>query len=186
LLIGNNHDEFGIERAMPGVFGPLVASLVAGGGPVEEAYIVSEAVAFTCPAGASALARSENNVPVWRYRFMPAFPNLVLRPGIGAYHGIELPSVFGTNQLPENAPLDTLEQEKLSKIMRHAWAEFIKDPVDGLKRLGWPRYDPKGSTLIRLGYENTSKVDFGKSTEYDGICEGIEPLDGTLGLIPTQ
>jgi hypothetical protein len=49
---------------------------------------------------------------------------------------------FGTTELRPGVPKDTSEKAKLSKNWRHAWAEFAKDPENGLKKLGWPVYDP--------------------------------------------
>jgi hypothetical protein len=36
------------------------------------------------------------------------------------------------------------EQLKLSDYMNKMWAEFAKDPENGLTKLGLPTWDPKG------------------------------------------
>jgi hypothetical protein len=40
----------------------------------------------------------------------------------------------------------------LSKIMQSAWAAFVKDPANGLGRLGWPKYDAGGKLCARFMY----------------------------------
>jgi hypothetical protein len=36
------------------------------------------------------------------------------------------------------------DQVKLSDYMNKMWAEFAKDPVNGLTKLGLPTWEPKG------------------------------------------
>lgn len=145
MLLGVNDDEFGVEVAMPGTFGPTVSAIInPGGGDTGEGHKVGSDFAFNCPTAYTAATRKKHSVPVWRYRYMPVWPNMALVPSIGAYHAAEIPSVFGSNQLTGNVTADTPDQEKLSQIIRHAWAEFTKDPEKGLMKLGWPIYDPKG------------------------------------------
>ena len=51
-----------------------------------------------------------------------------------------------------------------------AWATFAKDPQNGLKKLGWPVYDPAKSTLIVLGGKNDSSVKFVNRKTFDVGC----------------
>lgn len=37
----------------------------------------------------------------------------------------------------------------MGAFMRNAWAEFARDPEDGLANLGWPKYDPDGKSCAR-------------------------------------
>jgi carboxylesterase type B len=67
-------------------------------------------------------------------------------------------------------PKDTPEEAKLSLNIRHAWAEFAKDPENGLKKLGWPVYDPAKETLVRLGYKNGSEPVFASNAKYISAC----------------
>lgn len=43
---------------------------------------------------------------------------------------------------------DTPEQASMGAFMRNAWAEFARDPEDGLANLGWPKYDPDGKAVL--------------------------------------
>lgn len=180
FMIGNNDNELGLAQVIPGALGPAVAP-----GQLDRA----NELAFTCPAGYSAAARSRLGVPTWRYRYMGIWENTALAPGMGAYHSSEIPLVFGATELKPNASSNTEEEDKLSGIMRHAWAEFAKDPQEGLKKLGWPAYNPSSkfsfvaliglltagvaSSLIRLGYQNMSKPDFAPALEYDKDCKSM-------------
>lgn len=76
------------------------------------------------------------------------FPNQEISPKAGAYHSAEIPLLFGTSA---DTGADTVQEVKLSKNMRHAWAEFGKDPENGLVKLGWPVYDQKGEPIRFIG-----------------------------------
>lgn len=52
--------------------------------------------------------------------------------------------MFGTNGLRPGSSPDVPEEAKLAKRMVHAWAEFAKDPQNGLNGLNWPQYNPNG------------------------------------------
>lgn len=94
------------------------------------------------------MARVQNGVPVWRYRYFGDFANVRLYPGSGAYHGSDLLQIFGTAQDVSGEPNSPTE-EATARYMMDAWASFARDPVRGLRRFGWPVYDPKG---MRYGF----------------------------------
>jgi cholinesterase len=181
ILVGNTDNELGITKAIPGSLGPLAPPTGAAGNAITS---FGTAVAFTCPAGDAASVRIKNGVKAWRYRYMGIWPNTAIVPEMGSYHSSEIPLVFGTTELKPGSVKDLPEEAKLSKIMRHAWAEFAKDPDSGLSKLGWPVYDEKKATLIRLGYNNGSEPNFGMPSEYDGPCAlmaGLSSLGESLG-----
>ncbi|RFU30907.1 hypothetical protein B7463_g5410, partial [Scytalidium lignicola] len=128
---------------------------------------------FTCPIAADAATKTtfgSKSVPVWRYEYFGDWPNLRLYPGSKAYHTSEVSMVFGTSELITGEP-NTPLQDVVSRYMRHAWATFAKDPMNGLhKQLGWPVYNPSGDTLVRLGYGNDTKASFVNPAEYDTPC----------------
>lgn len=98
---------------------------------------------FNCPASTAAAARAAYGVPVWRYRFMGVWDNLLLG-GVGAYHVSDVPLVMGTTEQKEGAGKNEPEQEILIGHVMKAWSTFAKDPSNGLTKLGWPKYDPNG------------------------------------------
>jgi hypothetical protein len=101
-----------------------------------------------------------------------------------AVHGAEIASVFGTVENMGRNPLSaaTANTKLLSKVMMEAWATFAKDPQNGLTRLGWPKYDPLGKTLILLGENNSPGVTFGSPIEYDRFCPEYWRSNSSLAL----
>jgi carboxylesterase type B len=83
-------------------------------------------------------------VNAWRYRWMGTFPNQRIAPDAGAWHGSEIPHVFGTIANNSQTVKATSDQLKVSELMNKAWATFAKDPESGLLKLGWPLYNEKG------------------------------------------
>jgi len=103
--------------------------------------------AFTCPSGASARYRADNNVPVWQSHYFGDWDNLRLYPTSGSYHGAELPMVFGTAEKVSGIPNSDKENE-FARYMASAWVAFASDPHDGLTKFGWPRYNPDGKYRV--------------------------------------
>jgi len=73
---------------------------------------------------------------------------------------------FGTTEFVSKKP-DTPEEKKMAETIMTAWTSFAKDPKDGLKKLGWPVYDPDKPTVIILGGRNDASVKFVSRSEAD-------------------
>jgi carboxylesterase type B len=95
---------------------------------------------FTCQSRDVANLRVAQKVPTWRYLYSGDWPNLSAGPGTGAWHSAEIPIVFGTVENLSGLK-NTKEENKVMSTMMHAWAEFARDPDNGLKKLGWPVWD---------------------------------------------
>jgi hypothetical protein len=113
---------------------------------------------FHCPAATLSKDIAAAGIPIWRYRYMGAFPSVSAYPWIKAAHGQELPMVFGSLrtlqfQEPQEAEI------KAMRLMMKAWVAFAKKPETGLQdEMGWPRYDPeKNGTLVELFKDNLPK-----------------------------
>jgi hypothetical protein len=104
-------------------------------------------VGVTCASRDAARSRINAKVKTWRYRYFAEWSNQLLAPGAGAYHGADVALVFGSSQFYTNIS-DEPEEIALSKNMRHAWAEFARDPQNGLSKLGWPVYDEQSKSDI--------------------------------------
>ncbi|KAF2499004.1 alpha/beta-hydrolase [Lophium mytilinum] len=165
LLIGNNNNE-------PSVF-RLIA--LAKGEDLPDAYWQAVGLkTFDCPCAARANVSIFNKVPTWRYRFFGVFPdtNLTTNPDSGAYHGSEIPMIFGVPPAGQGIANSSQQELALMSYMRGAWTTFAKDPVAGLSRYegGWPSYDPAQDTLIRLGFGEQTGTNVGLAGTYDAPC----------------
>ena len=138
---------------------------------------------FTCPAGIRANASRAAHNPTWRYRFFGVFPNINISSEGGAYHGAELPLLFGTTLPSPNA---TAQEIAFEAYIQGAWATFAKDPVLGLTTYGggWPTYDPTEETLVRLAYDNLVGTNLAFPNLYDAGCNNASllALESELGL----
>jgi cholinesterase len=144
MLVGNNAHEINLFTVILGQTpSPALASLSGG--------------AFGCPSADAAKARSDNKVKAWRYLYAGEWPNQMIAPGAGAWHGSEIGMVFGSIEYQQQfygkmtkqsiSFPDTEEQKKLAKVMMTAWSSFAKDPENALEKLGWPAYDPSSKCL---------------------------------------
>jgi len=107
---------------------------------------VSSGKAFHCPAARMAAATSAGGKPVFAYRFARVRPG---GHGLGAYHGAEIPYVFGTADawLPAE-PADIA----LSRQVQQYWVNFARtgDP-DGSGLPHWPRWTAARPRVLELG-----------------------------------
>jgi carboxylesterase type B len=97
--------------------------------------------ASSCGGGKAAQARRDQGVSAWRFVFLGEWENQAIYPGMGAYHSMDCPIVFGTVELKREVKPNTPQQEQFIKNVMTAWASFAKDPDSGLTKLGWPVYD---------------------------------------------
>jgi carboxylesterase type B len=75
--------------------------------------------------------------------------NIFERQDLRAFHGSEIPLVFGTYNHSGLVP--THREIFLSKFIQTAWVSFAKDPAQGLLDIGWPRYSSTGAGFAQIG-----------------------------------
>ncbi len=160
---GNNDNEFGYYA---------IAAFAANKTFIPAQIALFNLEAFNCPTAAEAAARVMYNVPVWRYRYFGDWPNVRLYPNSSAYHGSEIGLVFGTAEDISGLP-NTPAEDALSAYMMSAWAAFADDPIEGLSKLGWPKYDASLDTLVRLGYQDQVSASFVSPGAYDAQCAAL-------------
>ncbi|RPA87157.1 alpha/beta-hydrolase, partial [Ascobolus immersus RN42] len=101
---------------------------------------------FNCPAAAGARFRAIHKVPVWRYRFMGAFPSSRFYPSLRAYHTIDLVYLFGAwrwlRTILPSLPEPQQYELDAERWMQKTWTDFAVDPKRALSRKGWKQYDP--------------------------------------------
>jgi carboxylesterase type B len=147
---------------------------------------------YQCSARLQAQRRMDKGVHAWRYRWMGAFPNQHIADDAGAWHGSEIPHVFGNIATNSATVQATSDQLKVSELMNSAWATFAKDPESGLLKLGWPLYNEKGTdthiqsdpsvflirstedSLILLAEKNGPGATFAPGGKFDSQCNLIK------------
>lgn len=178
LLIGENNHESGLFEVLLGVQNSSLPS---------STWDFLATSLFTCALKTRALASLYNKVPTWRYRYFGNFPNLAIstKPDAGAWHGIEIPTIFGADLDIQNKVGRTPEQEAVAAYVRGMWMAFAKDPVNGLNNYegGLPQYHPLKTSLLRPAYNNQPGANAVNPALYDIDCVIDEPLLGVLQLL---
>jgi len=138
----------------------LVRALYPELSDLEVIYAVERDIHFRCPAklwGDAFVSSGIKNV--YRYSYGAVFSDLQPFPDLGAWHGSELPILFGTY----NTSTASTTEVELSQTFQTALANFAKNPVDVLPAPSWPPYEPgrlgvaRNPTLAKIAYEG--KVD---------------------------
>ncbi|KAJ5488048.1 carboxylesterase [Penicillium desertorum] len=142
--------------------------------------IVTDLV-FNCPTASISGYISDRGYNVWRYRYCAAFPNLTPFPDAGAWHGTEIPEVFGTYPLKNDHGKATEQQIRLSAHMQHVWAEFAKNPDKGP---GWAKVQPNSSdrSLADFGSNGSSKHAVVPWSSVDAACKLVQTYSDLLGF----
>ena len=111
------------------------------------AALVTDLV-FACPARKKArdLAKSVSDVYLYQFTEVPSYAAAL---GLGAFHGSEIDSVFGTLR-DRTTGTATTEELMLSDAMLGYWSRFAKggDPNGG--GVAWPKYDMAGDASLTL------------------------------------
>ena len=184
LLIGNNTDEGAFlippQRLTVEALQARIDQVYAGNGSLVRKAYPTSTPAELLRSELNLYADDGFNYPMWKWaemqhaagqpvylylfgRVLPSMPGQMYkdipREKIGAFHGDEVPYVFG-NLDRVNAALDMAPRKgrwescdyALSKIMLQYWANFVKTGnPEGQGLPSWPQYrKDKGSTLMHL------------------------------------
>ncbi|KAH8906882.1 acetylcholinesterase [Coniochaeta sp. PMI_546] len=107
-------------------------------------------VYFFCPTYQAAKARvAARTGPVYRYLYAGNFSNVSSRGWMGAWHGSELPLVFGTHGMYRGESTEL--EEMTSSAMQDAWVEFVATA---------------GTTMSFEGWASTEEADGGRVVEF--------------------
>ncbi|KAF6761146.1 carboxylesterase [Ephemerocybe angulata] len=132
----------------------------------------------TCGASTAASERVNNGVTTWRYQYQAVFPGISTRQDLRAFHGSDIPIVFGTFA---SIHTPSAAEVGLSVYVKNAWSAFAKNPSTGLTGLGWPTYNPSTNTLVQLGgVENPTGLKLGSPALLDATCSHATELFGIL------
>ncbi|KAJ5717924.1 hypothetical protein N7488_003570 [Penicillium malachiteum] len=91
--------------------------------------------AFLCPAMLTAGYRTELGLDTFRYQYRGNFSNISPYFWFGAFHGSELPLLFGTYGDYRGPP--TAFETEVSDTMQDLWLAFARDGAKGVEELGW-------------------------------------------------
>ncbi|WP_353227756.1 carboxylesterase family protein [Novosphingobium sp.] len=155
LLIGSNADEYRMYLpADPATRGAAEAHTLAGlahagdaahllqrlsNDAATRADLLASAPEFHCPAVALAGDARTAGLDAWVYRFDRVRPG---HHGFGAYHGAEIPYVFGTSDAW--LPADAADRALSDTIMRY-WVNFARTGNPNAPGLpAWPRWVAAG------------------------------------------
>ena len=122
------------------------------------------AESMLCPAQLLASATARARIPTWMYWFSRVRDGATAAQ-LGAYHGAELPYVFGTH----DAWLPTSDSDwQLSRTMMRTWVNFAatgSPEGEGLPR--WPQFRSPGPTNVLEWSTRPSVID----TPEPRLCE---------------
>ncbi|KAI8963505.1 alpha/beta-hydrolase [Daldinia sp. FL1419] len=127
---------------------------------------------FICPAYNSSNIRELNNLTTYRYQYAGNYSNLTPFPWMGAYHGADLPMIFGSYNLSGGA---TDFQKRVAETMQDYVLAFLTDPENGLKSLGWLPGDSSSvvdGLMVRFGAGDVivQSID---ASDVDIACTGV-------------
>ncbi|KAJ5793224.1 uncharacterized protein N7503_009202 [Penicillium pulvis] len=91
--------------------------------------------AFLCPAMLTTGYRETLGLPTFRYQYRGNFSNISPYFWFGAFHGSELPLLFGTYGDYRGPP--TAFENEVSYTMQDFWLAFARDGAKGVEALGW-------------------------------------------------
>ncbi|CCC11713.1 hypothetical protein SMACR_04696 [Sordaria macrospora] len=146
---------------------------------------------FFCPAFKAATNRLLASVPLFRYIYFGNFSDVSPSPFLGAYHGAELPLLFGTYDVfPETSTSSPPPDEKLEVATSHAiqddWVAVAANGVSGLEMRGWPEYRDVESGLVRsYGVANpNANANANGGSGLGGVPAGVADARAIEGLCP--
>ena len=135
--------------------------------PARQLDLLITARSFVCPSLLLAARLSERKQQVWGYHFLRQRQG-DLAASMGAYHGAELPYVFGTHDAW--LPTDAIDL-RLSDNMQSYWLAFAAtgDP-NGPGQPSWPSYRPNQPTVQILNNKIRSA-----SHSSQSLCDVLMP-----------
>jgi len=135
---------------------------------------------FYCPSLKAARTRLDAGIPVFRYIYSGNFSNVSPRPWMGAYHGSELPMLFGTYGLYRGASTDL--EGQTSSNMQHTWREFTRTGGFGAGVLGWDPWDGTYREMVDIRRGVGMFADFGATGFFEFVSgAGVKDMDSKCG-----
>ncbi|GAB7358626.1 hypothetical protein MBLNU230_g3856t1 [Neophaeotheca triangularis] len=159
--------------------GPTIFSTCENEGATLIPYDVegvnqTEADAFTrngflCPAATASQMRQKLGLTTYRYLYSGNFSNVSPLPWAGAFHGADLPILFGTHPDYTNGQGESPPRAyEVSDRMQDLLLAFMRDPESGPREAGWPPY--QSGRMLRFGVDGEVEREVGVES-VDGVCD---------------
>jgi hypothetical protein len=120
---------------------------------------------FLCSAAKTSQLREAGCRTTYKYRYDGNFSNISPAKFPGAYHGSELPLIFGT--AGDYHGESTIYEDIVSITIQNLWLEFAKNPYNGLRKAGWGPYGAGKAVLLGDVHEPLKQIDV---SELDSVC----------------
>lgn len=160
LLIGNTDNEGAGYVAYNQTYGPRSQ---------EEADAIT--VGFhMCPTAQTSRDRYASNATTFRFLYSGNFSTLSPQWWEGAYHGSDVPMLFGTYGLTRGPGTEV--QKETSERMQDYWVAFAEDPEHGLEKMGWGSYEDGKGEGVMFGYEGVVEQKIAEG-RLDQGCDGL-------------
>ncbi len=111
-----------------------VEDVVAG--PNQTRVDAETVGVFVCLASNTTRSRAEAGLKTWRYEYAGNFSSLTPLAWMGAYHGSDVPMVFGTFEALGDGGVTGFQDEVAARMQDDVLA-FMEDAHGGLRRRGW-------------------------------------------------
>lgn len=162
-------------------YGPIQPPMVPGEQAVyfNAAMRIAGDVSVTCPLRKLALAITAGRIFRYKFKLTPAFSlNFAETKTEGAFHGAEVPFVFGTT-----AELTNSVEHQLSQTMGCYWGNFVQtghpSSSSCLDNISWPAYEAHSGILMQFDAEVVSKPEDALESER---CKALAPGDARLSI----
>jgi carboxylesterase type B len=150
-------------------------------GPNKTAVDKATVDLFVCMTSNTTTARAKNNLTTYRFQYAGNFSNITPLPWMGAYHGGDIPLIFGTfNRSGENLQADDFQTRVAHSMQDYVFA-FIADPESGLREKGWmPHNGPSREDGVMYRFGTAGRVEQNASTlDVDRACFDSLPYNSS-------
>lgn len=124
---------------------------------------------LVCTAMQSSIDRASVQAPTYRFQWSANISTVSPLPWLGAYHGSDLPYIFGSFQDYLGRPPPPPFAFTVSRTVQDLLYAFAQDPDEGLAKMGFPDY--RTGYMLRLGADNTP-VQTIPTSEVEFACSG--------------
>ncbi|KAK4460731.1 lipase 1 [Cladorrhinum samala] len=141
-------------------------------GPYQPTVDAATVGVFVCLTSNTTQVRERKGLTTYRYEYSGNFSSVTPLDWMGAYHGSDVPMIFGTYEGREGV---SEYQREVAERMQDYVLAFMRDPENGLREKGWLPYGEAegsatgGRNMIRFGTGGVVESNVSAS-EVDDAC----------------